>query len=329
MLVIDKPAGIPVHSGPGGGPHLEHWFPLLRFGLPTVPADASVYALNLVDRYYLFHKYGAATAGVYSIAVKLAGRDLTGQVVVEGVEVFLGLGNGDAELEAGEGDVVAVVAVEAEVVEVDREWGEDFVVGELTGEGNGCELVGFGKVEIFRQDANDLIGCSGDLNGSADDVGVGIVERLPEMPGEDGDFFLAWSCFFGEEVAAEGGLGAEDVEEIGEGKDATDETRVIAGDADAGGSLLEDGEVFEGGGVLSPVVEVAGIGAGVGEELFEETDFFPNDDDAAAVAVGEGFEENSIDYAEEGGGGSDAEGQGEDRGEGEAWGLAELAESVA
>ncbi|MGA8403137.1 MAG: RNA pseudouridine synthase, partial [Stellaceae bacterium] len=32
MLVIDKPAGIAVHAGPGGGPHLEHWFPLLRFG---------------------------------------------------------------------------------------------------------------------------------------------------------------------------------------------------------------------------------------------------------------------------------------------------------
>jgi O-antigen/teichoic acid export membrane protein len=46
---------------------------LLGFGLPTVPADASVYALNLVDRYYLFHRYGASTAGVYSIAVKLAG----------------------------------------------------------------------------------------------------------------------------------------------------------------------------------------------------------------------------------------------------------------
>ena len=40
ILVIDKPAGIPVHSGPGGGPHLEHWFPLLRFGLPHPPALA-------------------------------------------------------------------------------------------------------------------------------------------------------------------------------------------------------------------------------------------------------------------------------------------------
>jgi len=40
MLVIDKPAGIPVHGGPAGGPHLEHWFPLLRFGLPKPPALA-------------------------------------------------------------------------------------------------------------------------------------------------------------------------------------------------------------------------------------------------------------------------------------------------
>jgi tRNA pseudouridine32 synthase / 23S rRNA pseudouridine746 synthase len=40
ILVIDKPAGVPVHVGPGGGPHLEHWFPLLRFGLPRPPALA-------------------------------------------------------------------------------------------------------------------------------------------------------------------------------------------------------------------------------------------------------------------------------------------------
>ena len=40
ILVIDKPAGIPVHPGPGGGPHLEHWFALLRFGLPNPPALA-------------------------------------------------------------------------------------------------------------------------------------------------------------------------------------------------------------------------------------------------------------------------------------------------
>jgi O-antigen/teichoic acid export membrane protein len=46
---------------------------LLRFGLPTVPADASVYALNLVDRYFILHRYGLATAGIYSAGIKLAG----------------------------------------------------------------------------------------------------------------------------------------------------------------------------------------------------------------------------------------------------------------
>jgi O-antigen/teichoic acid export membrane protein len=49
----------------------------MRFGLPTVPAEASVYALNIVDRYYIYHGHGAGhgpgAAGVYSIAVKLAG----------------------------------------------------------------------------------------------------------------------------------------------------------------------------------------------------------------------------------------------------------------
>ena len=46
---------------------------LLRFGLPTVPAEASVYALSIVDRYYLFHVRSPSVAGLYSIAIKLAG----------------------------------------------------------------------------------------------------------------------------------------------------------------------------------------------------------------------------------------------------------------
>jgi O-antigen/teichoic acid export membrane protein len=53
--------------------HAEEMGALLRFGLPTVPAEASVYALSIVDRYYIFHHRGPAQAGLYSIAVKLAG----------------------------------------------------------------------------------------------------------------------------------------------------------------------------------------------------------------------------------------------------------------
>ena len=40
ILVIDKPAGIAVHPGPGGGPNLESGFGELRFGLPHPPALA-------------------------------------------------------------------------------------------------------------------------------------------------------------------------------------------------------------------------------------------------------------------------------------------------
>ena len=40
ILVIDKPAGIVVHRGPGGGPDLESAFDQLRFGLPHPPALA-------------------------------------------------------------------------------------------------------------------------------------------------------------------------------------------------------------------------------------------------------------------------------------------------
>ena len=40
MLVIDKPAGLPVHRGPKGGPNLEASFDALRFGLPRPPVLA-------------------------------------------------------------------------------------------------------------------------------------------------------------------------------------------------------------------------------------------------------------------------------------------------
>lgn len=37
MLVLDKPAGIPVHAGPGGGENLEDYFNALRFGYKETP----------------------------------------------------------------------------------------------------------------------------------------------------------------------------------------------------------------------------------------------------------------------------------------------------
>jgi O-antigen/teichoic acid export membrane protein len=46
--------------------------PLLRYGGPTVPADAAVFALNVVDRAYLLRAESPGAAGLYSVSVKLA-----------------------------------------------------------------------------------------------------------------------------------------------------------------------------------------------------------------------------------------------------------------
>ncbi|MFY9263925.1 MAG: oligosaccharide flippase family protein [Solirubrobacterales bacterium] len=60
-----------------GRPALPLVAPMLRFGLPTVPGEISLYALNWVDRLMLLHLSGSkaaglAAAGLYSIAFKFA-----------------------------------------------------------------------------------------------------------------------------------------------------------------------------------------------------------------------------------------------------------------
>ena len=45
---------------------------MLRFGLPTMPAELSLYALNFVDRIIIVRSVGLAEAGLYSLAVKFS-----------------------------------------------------------------------------------------------------------------------------------------------------------------------------------------------------------------------------------------------------------------
>jgi O-antigen/teichoic acid export membrane protein len=51
----------------------ESFRTLFRFGLPTVPAEASVYALSVLDRQFIVHSHGTKAAGQYAIAMKVAG----------------------------------------------------------------------------------------------------------------------------------------------------------------------------------------------------------------------------------------------------------------
>jgi len=45
---------------------------LMRFGLPTMPAELSLYGLNFVDRIIIVRTAGTAAVGLYSLAVKFA-----------------------------------------------------------------------------------------------------------------------------------------------------------------------------------------------------------------------------------------------------------------
>jgi O-antigen/teichoic acid export membrane protein len=45
---------------------------MLRFGLPTMPAELSLYSLNFIDRIILVRFVGLAEAGLYALAIKFA-----------------------------------------------------------------------------------------------------------------------------------------------------------------------------------------------------------------------------------------------------------------
>ena len=57
FVVLDKPAGLAVHAGPGGGASVEDWFPLLS---------------RRKDGPWLAHRLDADTAGCLVIALRKA-----------------------------------------------------------------------------------------------------------------------------------------------------------------------------------------------------------------------------------------------------------------
>lgn len=70
ILVIDKPPGLPVHLGPGGGATLEQSFEALRFGLPRPPA--------------LAHRLDRDTSGCLALGRNRAGLQKLGELFASG-----------------------------------------------------------------------------------------------------------------------------------------------------------------------------------------------------------------------------------------------------
>ena len=92
---------------------------------------------------------------------------------------------------------------------------------------------------------------------------------------------------------------------------------MVAGSpADSDEVGLQEAHVAETVGALLPDAEVAGVGARVREVFPEEPYLLPDRNEPAAVTVGERFQKDAIDDAEESRGRPDAKGQGEDGGYG-------------
>jgi O-antigen/teichoic acid export membrane protein len=53
-------------------PNFPLWRRMLRWGLPTMPAELSLYSLNFIDRVVIVRLVGLGDAGLYSLSVKFA-----------------------------------------------------------------------------------------------------------------------------------------------------------------------------------------------------------------------------------------------------------------
>ena len=93
ILIIDKPAGIPVHRGPKGGPNLEDGFSQLRFGLPRAPA--------------LAHRLDKDTSGCLVLGRHRKALDRLGQLFKSGRvgKTYWAVVEGAPEADSGEIDL--------------------------------------------------------------------------------------------------------------------------------------------------------------------------------------------------------------------------------
>ncbi|MFQ5346282.1 MAG: RluA family pseudouridine synthase [Rhodothalassiaceae bacterium] len=89
IIILDKPAGLPVHQGPSRGPSLEDHFAQLRFGLPRLPA--------------LAHRLDADTSGCLVLGRHPKALRRLGKIFREGraEKTYLALTRGVPEQEQG------------------------------------------------------------------------------------------------------------------------------------------------------------------------------------------------------------------------------------
>lgn len=154
VLVLNKPAGLPVHAGPGGGPNLEECFVHLQFGLPAPPA--------------LAHRLDRDTSGCLVLGRHRKALSKLGRLFREGRvgKVYWALLSGVPEAEAGTIDA-PLAKVSSRFggwrIEVAEDGQPSVTDWRLLGQGGGVSWVEFrprtGRTHQIRVHAAHALGC--------------------------------------------------------------------------------------------------------------------------------------------------------------------------
>ena len=228
----------------------------------------------------------------------------------DGLHIGKRHGDGDAGFEAGDAEEVVAASpllAAAEGVEGHPE----------------LRLADGSEGEGLREHSDDGVGDAAEGDGLADDVFSSGESFLPGVVAEDDGVGCAGLVFAGGEVAAKDGCDAEGAEEAS-GDVGSVYVLCAGGRGEEVGVVGIDVECAEDFVEALPV-EVVLVGEiGAGKELCGLGDV----DQGGGVGVGQRADERGVHKGEDGGAGSDAEREHEDRGEGEAEISAELAEGV-
>ena len=184
-------------------------------------------------------------------------------------------------------------------------------IGEVEAEREVEFHAGFEEGELGREDAGNGEALVAEADGLSGDGGVAGEAALPERVGQQGDGGGTGAVFLGAEGAADERADAKQGEHPGGDAFGLD---LLGIDGAVGASGEVDADVLEGGQSLETAGLVPDLEVEGGDEhlaQFLGGILLVDDEQVGGIAEGEGFEEDGIDNAEDGGGGAGSEGQGE------------------
>jgi hypothetical protein len=218
------------------------------------------------------------------------------------VDVGLCLPERDAALQAGS-EVVVLVPATLEEVSILRE--RDVDVDAVRRRDRLHHLVVQLEAALGHSGHDQRVAVQCD--GLADDRGVAAIEAGPEPVAEDGDWRFAGLVVLGLQHTAELRPCAQHLEQVGGRSQNVDAVRLVEA-GEVHGGALRDGDIIERLALRADVVELPG-----GRPVEHDADAGrPKPEHGEAVGVGERqrTQQQRVHYAEYGGVGADADGQG-------------------